>query len=103
MPPNASRDRSGMTQTLAQPQLRLLRELCQRHHVAAPRKVFATGLTALDALLPEGGFPRGAVHEVLSDPAHGQPRFFALLLARAAYRTMGGDVAWSNPRRDLYP
>src|SRR3954468_20291791 len=94
-----------MTQALAQPQqLRLLRELCRRHQAEAPpRKVFATGLTALDALLPEGGFARGAVHEVLCDPAHGQPRFFALLLARAACRAIGGDVAWSNPRRDLYP
>jgi hypothetical protein len=91
----------------AHPQLRLLRDLHLRQlHDAPRRKVFTTGLAAIDGLLPDpGGFARGAVHEVLADPAaEGLPRFFALLLARAAARAMeGGYVAWCDARGDLYP
>src|SRR5947199_6242895 len=47
-------------------------------------KSFLTGLDELDHLSPRGAFALGAVHEVLSEPQHGLPRFFALLLARSA-------------------
>jgi protein ImuA len=61
-----------------------------------------TGLTALDALAPEGGFVRGAVHEFLSEDHDSSPRFVALALARVASEA-GGTVVWSDPRADLYP
>ena len=64
--------------------------------------VIATGLPTLDAVSPNGGFVSGAVHEVLSDDPQATPRFFALLLARAAVRA-GGVIVWCDPRGDLYP
>jgi hypothetical protein len=85
---------------------------------------FVTGLPALDALPPGGAFARGAVHEILSDPAHGTALFLAMLLAkcgtggppvseqeiledekhgRAARATEGGAVIWCDPRGELYP
>jgi hypothetical protein len=92
------------------PRLQLLRELRAALHDAhlrqllhqQQRKTFSTGLACLDALLPEGGFARGAIHELLSDPAHGSPKTFALLLARAV-RGDAGEIVWSDPRRKLYP
>jgi protein ImuA len=64
-------------------------------------RAFTTGLKALDDLLPRGGFGRGVIHEVLSEPKHGAPCFFPLLLARQA--TAHGAIVWSDPRRELYP
>src|SRR4051794_4205382 len=91
----------------ANPQLRLLRDLHLRQlEDGSRRKGFTTGLAAIDALLPHaGGFARGAVHEVLTDSAgEGLPRFFALLLARAAAGAMeGAHVAWCDGRGELYP
>src|SRR5688500_3538255 len=53
--------------------------------LAGPRaRTFRTGLPALDALPPGGAFARGAVHELLADPADGQPLFLAAVLARGA-------------------
>lgn len=63
------------------------------------KKGFQTGLSALDDLLTGRGIARGAVHEVLSLPNHGVPRFFALLLAKAA----SGVIVWCDPRQTLYP
>jgi len=63
-------------------------------------------LPALDELLPHGGFVRGAVHEILSHPRHGVPRFFALLLARAASvenSKSNGAIVWCDPRGEIYP
>jgi hypothetical protein len=57
---------------------------------AAPGGTFRSGLAALDDLLPGGAFARGAVHELLSDPAAGRPRFQAALLAQAAMGVRGG-------------
>jgi len=57
---------------------------------------FVTGLSALDALPPGGAFARGAVHELLCDPAHGTPLFLAMLLARAALNEVGGDGVGSD-------
>ena len=45
---------------------------------------FATGLSALDELLPDHLLARGAVHELLALPQHPFPLFVALLLARSA-------------------
>src|SRR5436309_3291067 len=88
-----------MQSVSSHPQLRLLRDLC-RGRLDHPARTFATGLAALDNLLPAGGFARGAVHELLSDPAVGPPPLLlGLLLARA----LDGPVAWSDPRREFYP
>jgi hypothetical protein len=53
-------------------------------------ETFSTGLEVVDALLPQNGLPRGAVHEILSEPPEAwknfplaRPFFFAMLLARA--------------------
>ena len=66
---------------------------------AAPRRTFKTGLSAIDDLLPGQAFVRGAVHELLSDPRHGLPLSFALLLARAN----SGAIVWCDPQETLYP
>ena len=85
--------------------------------VAARGGTFRTGLEALDALAPGGAFARGAVHELLCDPAHGTPRFLAMLLAKNASRIepLGASrinnaassdsfpLIWSDPHRNLYP
>lgn len=81
----------------------------------------ATGLAAIDALLPPAGLARGAVHELLYRPEHPAPAFFAVLVARwaarpprpqaspeapnpnpAASRTPGALV-WIDPDGTLYP
>lgn len=80
---------------------------------------FRTGLAALDALAPGGAFARGAVHELLADPADGQPRFIAMLLARAAASSIScspsvvgspnpltasdRSMFWLDPSGELYP
>jgi hypothetical protein len=65
------------------------------------RRVFPTGLDAIDQLLSGEGFARGMVHEILHDPrsGNGGSRFFALLLAKSA----GGNIIWCDPNRTLYP
>jgi hypothetical protein len=52
---------------------------------AAPERSFATGLSAIDRLLPNGVLARGAIHEILWPGGGKNPRplFFAALLARA--------------------
>jgi protein ImuA len=86
---------------------------------SACRGGFRTGLEPLDALAPGGSFARGAVHELLCDPAHGTPSFVAMLLARGAARADGPLAAspintpsspdsphpliWSDPHRTIYP
>jgi hypothetical protein len=44
---------------------------------------FVTGMSALDAIAPNGRLARGAVHELLADPAHGLPSFVAMVLAKS--------------------
>src|SRR4051812_39333482 len=63
------------------------------------RTRFQIGLPAIDDLLPGGGFSRGGIHEILSHPVHGTPRFFSLLLAKAS----GGTIVWCDPEGTLYP
>src|SRR6266496_904093 len=48
-----------------------------------PRDSFVTGLEAIDALAPGGALSRGAMHELLFDPRHGQPNFVAAMFAAA--------------------
>src|SRR5439155_20605042 len=62
---------------------------------------FSTGLKALDALAPGGSLRRGAVHEILGDPADGTPLFFAMLLARSANDS--GAIVWCDPGHEIYP
>lgn len=91
--------------------------------VADKGRAFETGLGALDALSPGAAFARGAVHEILSDPAEGTPLFLAMLLARtcskgpspvsgnhdhgrgarATASEGSGAVVWCDPRGELYP
>src|SRR5438034_9329553 len=95
----------------------------------SPARAFATGMEALDALAPRRSFARGAVHELLFERSHGQPRFAAALIAQAASKSKdeGGrmkdeskisnlkfssfilhpssftPVIWSDPRGEIYP
>lgn len=82
--------------------LGLLRTVTMQEEMRPHAKSFVTGLTALDSLPPRGAFAYGAIHEILADPSHGEPRFFALLLARAA-AAVNRNIIWSDPRRELYP
>jgi protein ImuA len=99
---------------------------------AAPQRSFATGLAALDRLLPNGALARGAIHEVLWGAKDPRPLFFAAWLARAACghgrdapplfgraasaapssrntnhaptaNAAGPRVVWCDPRREIYP
>ncbi|HEV2295096.1 MAG TPA: hypothetical protein VGR35_14675 [Tepidisphaeraceae bacterium] len=58
-------------------------------------RTFTTGLDALDHLAPSNGFARGTIHELLFAPEHGEPRFFATVLARCA----AGKARGSEARR----
>ena len=87
---------------------------------ATAAKTFKTGLRSIDHLLPAHAFPRGSVHELLADPHHGLPLFFAALLARSAsshsppphppiapsplaLSSHGGTIAWCDPQSRIYP
>ena len=61
-----------------------------------------TGLEAVDALLPAGGFATGAVHEIIGT-GQSPPTLFPLLIARAASITPGRWVVWADAGRTLYP
>src|SRR4051794_682950 len=70
---------------------------------ASPARAFTTGLAALDALAPQQSWSRGAVHELLFEPGprgqggHGQPKFIAAQIARAA--TLGEEGEGEKARR----
>src|SRR5688572_28436582 len=65
---------------------------------------FATGLGAIDALLPAGSLSCGAIHEVLSDRARWMPLTFAMMLARAAVKQQKQRViVWCDSNCALYP
>jgi protein ImuA len=84
-------------------------------------ETFSTGLEAVDALLPQNGLPRGAVHEILAEPPEAwkaspsspkasplsRPFFFAMLLARAAADNESKldshrAIVWCDPARTVY-
>jgi hypothetical protein len=58
--------------------------------------VTPSGLAALDAVLPEGGWPRGAVTELLPD-TFGVGEIGLLLPALAALSRAGQPLAWIAP------
>jgi protein ImuA len=61
----------------------------------------ATGLPEVDALLPGGGFPRGALADLAGGPASGKTRV-ALAALREA-QGEGGLAAFVDGRGELYP
>jgi protein ImuA len=78
-------------------------QTCLPGEVKATRpRSFLTHLDPLDALCPPHGLAYGAIHEVLTTKDAGPGLFFATLLARAAANNQK-DVAWCNPRGELYP
>lgn len=92
---------------------------------------FVTGFPALDELLPNCAFARGAVHELLAIPSHPTPFFVALFIARAGMMNrelrvedrgwkknsflssifnppfssaeLRGAIVWCDPQGKLYP
>ena len=68
-------------------------------------RTFTTGLDVLDALAPANAFARGTIHELLFAPNHGEPRFFATVLAQhaSAHKQRRLPIIWSDPRGELYP
>ena len=92
-----------------------------QHSVVAPAcdvPSFTTGLPALDALAPGAALRRGAVHEVLAEPSHGMPLFFAMLLVRSCgtgdppvfsnqehgrVARATGAIVWCDPHHEIYP
>jgi len=60
----------------------------------------ATGLPAVDALLPEGGFPRGALSELRGGPASGKTGVALALVAALGREEL---VAWVDGAGELYP
>jgi protein ImuA len=63
---------------------------------------FATGLAAIDELLPQRRLARGVIHEILAMPSHPTPRLFALLLAKAATGATA-PLVWCDPLQTLFP
>jgi protein ImuA len=60
----------------------------------------ASGLAAVDAVLPNGGFPRGALSEIGGGPASGKTAVALSLLAAIVPDEL---VAWVDGRGELYP
>jgi len=60
----------------------------------------ACGLEGVDAALPEGGFPRGALSELSGGPASGKT---AVALALVAARGPEDLAAWGDGRGELDP
>ncbi len=67
-----------------------------------PRPCFvSSGRPEVDALLPGGGFPRGALTELAGGPASGKTGL--VLSALAAAMEAGGLAAFVDGRGELYP
>jgi hypothetical protein len=73
---------NGLLQTLAGKELR-----------ADVGRSFQTGIALLDHLAPMGRWATGAIHELLTEPAHGTPRFVATMIAKGATRDKNDDVS----------
>lgn len=66
-------------------------------------RVLSLGLPALDAALPEGGLPRGAVHELLAaDPADGAVFELAARWLGLAQQETGRWALWCGRAERLY-
>lgn len=63
---------------------------------ASANASLATGIAELDAVLPGGGLPRGALIEISGAPSSGKTSLALALLA--AVQTSGGAVAAVDPR-----
>jgi protein ImuA len=69
---------------------------------AAAQTVISSGLPALDALLPDGGFRQGSLVEWLSEDSGSGAATLALLAARQAARD-GGTLVVVDRQRLFYP
>ena len=81
---------------------RRFRQLDGGYGDAALRLHLATGIAALDAALPGGGLPAGALVEIAPGDEAGPPWTVALLLARAA-AAGGGETAIVDRAREIHP
>ncbi len=80
---------------------RLREEILRIEHRPARREGFvACGLAGVDAVLPGGGFPRGALAELTGGPASGKT---AVALALFASLAPGDLAAYVDGRGELYP
>lgn len=80
---------------------RLREEIRRLEHRPARREGFvACGLAGVDAVLPGGGFPRGALAELTGGPASGKT---AVALALFASLAPGDLAAYVDGRGELYP
>jgi protein ImuA len=73
-------------------------------------KSFRTGLPQIDAVLPQNGLARGAIHEVLWEQSDPRPMFFATCLAKSSTHSpssilhpLSSSVIFSDPRNELHP
>jgi protein ImuA len=80
---------------------RLREEIRRIEHRPARREGIAgSGLRAVDAALPGGGFPRGALSELAGGPSSGKTGVALSLLASLAPEDL---FAWVDGRGELYP
>lgn len=81
--------------------------LYRQNAVEAPaaKSGVATGLAAMDALMPGGVLARGSVHELLFEKRYRPPDSVALLMAKAAWERAekGRVVAWCDADGTIYP
>lgn len=80
---------------------RLREEIRRIEHRPARREGFIPcGLPEVDAVLPGGGFPRGALAELVGGPASGKTA-----VALALFATLGAEglVAYVDGRGEIYP
>ena len=78
-----------------------IRRIEARPPTPAPDRFVATGWGEVDALLPGGGFPRGALSELIGGNASGKTAIALAVLASVTGR--GGVAAFVDARHELYP
>jgi hypothetical protein len=82
-----------------------VRRIERRGAAAADRPRLALGAPALDARLPGGGLPLGALHEVeglRGDWDDGAATGFCLAILARLLEMHDGPVLWVSPHGDLY-